>query len=66
MWPLRPSLLYAALFATLGRRLSDGPRHFTLDRYFLAVPEFVALYIGVRLSRSMTASVAEIYRAARE
>ena len=30
---------------------------------FFAVIEFVALYIGVRLSRSMTASVAEIYRA---
>ncbi len=30
---------------------------------FFGVIEFVALYIGVRLSRSMTASVAELYRA---
>jgi sigma-B regulation protein RsbU (phosphoserine phosphatase) len=59
----RPSLLYAALFATLGDNYLMVRDALLLIAIFFAVIEFVALYIGVRLSRSMTASVAEIYRA---
>jgi sigma-B regulation protein RsbU (phosphoserine phosphatase) len=59
----RPSMLYATLFATLGDNyliVRDGLLAIAI---FFAVIEFVALYIGVRLSRSMTASVGELYRA---
>jgi sigma-B regulation protein RsbU (phosphoserine phosphatase) len=59
----RPSLLYAALFATLGDNYLMVRDALLLIAIFFAVIEFVALYIGVRLSGSMTASVAEIYRA---
>ncbi len=59
----RPSMLFATLFATLG----DGAlivRDILLGvAIFFAVIELVALYIGIRLSRSMTASVAGLYRA---
>jgi sigma-B regulation protein RsbU (phosphoserine phosphatase) len=59
----RPSMLYATLFAALGDKalvIRDGLFAIAI---FFAVIEFVALYIGVRLSRSMTASVAELYAA---
>jgi sigma-B regulation protein RsbU (phosphoserine phosphatase) len=59
----RPSLLYAALFATLGDNYLMARDGLFAIAIFFAVIEFVALYIGVRLSRSMTASVAELYRA---
>jgi len=59
----RPSMLYATLFAALGDQTK-------LLRYGLlgiavlfGLIELVALYIGIRLSRSMTRSVAELYRA---
>jgi sigma-B regulation protein RsbU (phosphoserine phosphatase) len=59
----RPSMLYTALFATLGDKAK-------LLRYGLlglaivfGLIEFVALYIGMRLTRSMTLAVAELYRA---
>ena len=59
----RPSMLFATLFATLG----DGAlivRDILLGvAIFFAVIELIALYIGIRLSRSMTASVAGLYRA---
>jgi sigma-B regulation protein RsbU (phosphoserine phosphatase) len=59
----RPSMLYATLFATLGDRfLFVRDALFTIGGIFGLI-EIVALYIGIRLSRSMTASVAELYRA---
>jgi len=59
----RPSVLYATLFATMGDRfLAARDILFTIAVFF-GVIEIVALYIGIRLSRSMTASVAELYRA---
>jgi sigma-B regulation protein RsbU (phosphoserine phosphatase) len=59
----RPSMLYAALFATLGDHYLIFRDALLLIAIVFALIEFIALYIGVRLSRSMTASVAEIYRA---
>jgi sigma-B regulation protein RsbU (phosphoserine phosphatase) len=59
----RPSMLYAILFATLGDNYLMFRDGLLAIAIFFAIIEFVALYIGVRLSRSMTASVAEIYRA---
>ncbi len=59
----RPSMLYATLFATLGdRALFWRDLLFTVAIVF-GVIELAALYIGVRLSRSMTSSVAELYDA---
>jgi phosphoserine phosphatase RsbU/P len=59
----RPSMLYATLFATLGERFLIFRDLLFAIAIFFGVIEFVALYIGIRLSRSMTASVAELYRA---
>ena len=59
----RPSMLYATLFATLGDNVLLVRDLLFAIAIFFAVIEFVALYIGVRLSRSMTASVAELYEA---
>jgi sigma-B regulation protein RsbU (phosphoserine phosphatase) len=58
----RPSMLYTALFATLGdtKFLRDGLLGIAI---FFGLIELVALYIGTRLSRSMTSSVAELYSA---
>jgi phosphoserine phosphatase RsbU/P len=59
----RPSMLYSTLFATLGDKfLIVRDALFTIAVVFGLI-EIVALYIGVRLSRSMTASVGELYRA---
>jgi len=59
----RPSMLYATLFATLGDRALLGRDILLAVAVFFGVIEFVALFIGFRLSRSMTASVAELYQA---
>jgi phosphoserine phosphatase RsbU/P len=58
----RPSMLYATLFATLGDKfLIVRDTLFVIAAVFGLI-EIVALYIGIRLSRSMTASVGELYR----
>ncbi len=58
----RPSMLYSTLFASLGDNfLAIRDILFTIAAVFGLI-EIVALYIGIRLSRSMTASVAELYR----
>jgi phosphoserine phosphatase RsbU/P len=59
----RPSMLYATLFATLGDNVLVVRDLLLAIAIFFAVIELVALYIGIRLSRSMTASVAELYGA---
>jgi sigma-B regulation protein RsbU (phosphoserine phosphatase) len=59
----RPSMLYATLFATLGDKALGWRDVLLAIAIFFGVIELAALYIGVRLSRSMTASVAELYRA---
>jgi sigma-B regulation protein RsbU (phosphoserine phosphatase) len=59
----RPSMLYATLFATLGDKYLVFRDVLLLIAAFFGIIEIIALYIGVRLSRSMTASVASLYRA---
>ena len=59
----RPSMLYNTLFSALGEKAG-----FFLDGLigigiFFGLIELVALFIGMRLSRSMTKSVAELYQA---
>jgi phosphoserine phosphatase RsbU/P len=59
----RPSMLYSTLFATLGDNYLFFRDVLLAIGIFFGVIELIALYIGVRLSRSMTASVGELYRA---
>ncbi len=59
----RPSVLYATLFATLGDRALFARDALLAIAVFFGLIELAALYIGVRLSRTMTTSVAELYHA---
>ncbi len=59
----RPSMLYNTLFATLGDRTKILRYGLLGIAIFFALIELAALYIGTRLSRGMTLSVAELYRA---
>jgi phosphoserine phosphatase RsbU/P len=59
----RPSMLYATLFGTLGDKALIWRDLLLAIAIFFGIIELAALYIGVRLSRSMTASVAELYHA---
>ena len=59
----RPSMLYATLFATLGDDGDFWLHGLYLFGIFFGVIELAALYIGIRLSRSMTESVSELYQA---
>jgi sigma-B regulation protein RsbU (phosphoserine phosphatase) len=59
----RPSMLYATLFDTLGDKANYFRDALLAIGIFFGVIELAALYIGVRLSRTMTASVAELYHA---
>jgi phosphoserine phosphatase RsbU/P len=59
----RPSMLYATLFATLGDKALFWRNVLLAVAIFFGLIELAALYIGVRLSRSMTDSVAELYDA---
>jgi sigma-B regulation protein RsbU (phosphoserine phosphatase) len=59
----RPSMLYATLFSTLGDNYLIFRDGLLTIAIIFGLIEIVALYIGIRLSRSMTASVAELYRA---
>jgi sigma-B regulation protein RsbU (phosphoserine phosphatase) len=59
----RPSMLYSTLFATLGDKFLIFRDILFVIAAIFGLIEIVALYIGIRLSRSMTASVAELYSA---
>jgi sigma-B regulation protein RsbU (phosphoserine phosphatase) len=59
----RPSMLYATLFATLGDKARFLRLGLLILAMFFGLIELVALYVGVRLSRGMTRSVAELYTA---
>lgn len=59
----RPSMLYSALFATLGNKAKLLRYTLLGIAIFFGLIELAALFIGVRLSRGMTLSVAELYRA---
>jgi sigma-B regulation protein RsbU (phosphoserine phosphatase) len=59
----RPSMLYAALFATLGEKSKIFIDVLTGIAIFFGLIELIALVIGMRLTRSITKSVAELYDA---
>jgi phosphoserine phosphatase RsbU/P len=59
----RPSMLYNVLFGTLGTKAGIFIQVLAGIGVFLGLIELVALFIGVRLTRSMTKSVAELYAA---
>jgi phosphoserine phosphatase RsbU/P len=59
----RPSMLYNVLFGTLGTKAGIFVQALAGIAIFLGLIELVALYIGMRLTRSMTKSVAELYAA---
>jgi sigma-B regulation protein RsbU (phosphoserine phosphatase) len=59
----RPSLLYGRLFRTLGDMTSAIVVLLVLIALVFALIEIVALVIGVRLTRTITLSVANLYEA---
>ena len=59
----RPSMLYNVLFGTMGRNAGIFIQVLMGIGIFFAIIELIALFIGVRLTRSMTKSVAELYTA---
>src|SRR5271166_1791562 len=59
----RPSILYSTLFSSLGEKSLIFLDVLTGIAIFFALIELVALVICVRLTRSMTKSVAELYDA---
>jgi phosphoserine phosphatase RsbU/P len=59
----RPSLLYERLFATLGN-IARGVEYILLAvAIVFAIIELLALFIGTRLTRSITSAVAQLYEA---
>jgi sigma-B regulation protein RsbU (phosphoserine phosphatase) len=59
----RPSRIYATLFSTLGQNAGIFRDLLIVIAVIFGVIELIALFIGVRLTRSMTKSVAELYTA---
>ena len=59
----RPSRIYATLFSTLGQNAGIFRDLLILIAIVFGIIELIALFIGVRLTRSMTKSVAELYTA---
>jgi sigma-B regulation protein RsbU (phosphoserine phosphatase) len=59
----RPSLIYSRLFLNLGEFTSKIMLLLASVAIFFAIIEFAALVIGVRLTQTMTNSVAELYDA---
>jgi phosphoserine phosphatase RsbU/P len=59
----RPSLLYNVLFGKLGEKSTIFIQALVAIAIFFGVIELIALFIGIRLTRSMTKSVGELYTA---
>lgn len=59
----RPSLLYNVLFGRLGEKSAIFIQALAAIAIFFGIIELIALFIGARLTRSMTKSVAELYKA---
>jgi sigma-B regulation protein RsbU (phosphoserine phosphatase) len=59
----RPSMLYGTLFASLGDKARVLEFVVLAIVILLGLVELVALFIGIRLTRSMTRAVAELYEA---
>lgn len=61
----RPSLMYGRLFRTIGDFVNIVVIAMTAVAIFFGLIELVALIIGVRLTRTITASVYKLYQATR-
>lgn len=59
----RPSVLYTRLFAALGDFATGVEYILLIIAIILAIIELLALWIGTRLTRSITGAIAAIYRA---
>jgi phosphoserine phosphatase RsbU/P len=59
----RPSQLYSRLFEAMGKRASMAVIVLGVIAALLAIIELIALFIGLRLTRTITRSVAELYEA---
>ena len=59
----RPSMLYSTLFSTLGDNAGIFRDALIAVAVVFGVIELIALFIGMRLTRSMTKSVSELYQA---
>ena len=59
----RPSVLYSQLFQSLGETTDAISIILVIICIIFAIIELIALIIGVRLTRTMTASVARLYEA---
>ena len=59
----RPSMLYSTLFSTLGEKSGIFVDGLIGIAIFFGMIELIALLIGMRLTRSMTKSVADLYDA---
>jgi sigma-B regulation protein RsbU (phosphoserine phosphatase) len=59
----RPSLLYNVLFGRLGEKAGIFAQALAAIAIFFGVIELIALFIGARLTRTMTKAVAELYKA---
>jgi len=59
----RPSMIYATLFSTLGDKAGIFRDLLIGIAIFFGIIELIALFIGGRLTRSMTKSVSELYDA---
>ena len=59
----RPSVLYNRLFAALGDFAKGAESILLVIAVILAIIELLALFIGTRLTRSITGAVAQLYRA---
>jgi phosphoserine phosphatase RsbU/P len=57
----RPSMLYATLFSALGEKAGVFLDVLVGIAIFFGVIELIALFIGMRISRSITKSVADLY-----
>jgi sigma-B regulation protein RsbU (phosphoserine phosphatase) len=57
----RPSMLYATLFSALGDKAEIFLDVLVGIAIFFGVIELIALFIGMRISRSITKSVADLY-----
>jgi sigma-B regulation protein RsbU (phosphoserine phosphatase) len=59
----RPSMLYSTLFASLGDNAQIVEYVLLAIAILLGLVELAALFIGIRLTRTITSAVAELYRA---
>ena len=59
----RPSVLYARLFAALGNYAQVLENLLFIIAIVFAIIELLALYVGTKLTRSITSAVDQLYEA---